>query len=350
MEKARAFTLSFFLLTVKLKVQRVADTVSACTMQAIARGGGRESLKLNHPKEKKMESKIKSFELGHGARGTGGINKVARLRALGVSKGLAALAKRCAAARARKLEALESRTVEVSTVQELECIYRAEFARAWMTCGKVVNLRKIYQRRKRGTVNPYSFRVRLAWFRAIRAAMSASRAEIYRSHKVSDETATMADLIQLRDIIQGNWGGVRTSEIVEAPALASAHRDRGGWMSSARIVRHARECLVVHWSLAGGQRWKSGLAEDLRLMTDCLKVARGEGHEKLGTWDNWNNSAQRRAIARMQARIDSGDVLMTDKSQESESVLQEWQGVRAMSRRSHNAAMAAEKAAFMICS
>lgn len=265
-------------LTVNLKVHLIAGMEHASNVQAGTGGAGPDQPKSISQKRQKMESKNVILKLGHGARVKDmEMKKVARLRARGVAMGLAALAKRCALARARKLEALENRPVEVSTVSEIEGIYRAEFVRAWAGCGQVVNLRKLYLRRKRGGVNPYPFQARLAWIRALRTAMSQSRSEIYRSHKLADETASMADLMRLRDEIGGT--GARGQGIEATAFEAVADGSRGGWMSSSRIVRHARECLIVHWTLAGGQRWQSALAADLAMMRDCLRVARGEGHE-----------------------------------------------------------------------
>jgi hypothetical protein len=246
---------------------------------------------------------------------------------------------------------MENRTIGEDTVAELAAIYRAAGIRALARCGRVVDISRLYARAKKGTRNPYAFRVRLAWVRELRRAGTETRAEVYRTLRLADQTASMADLMQLRDVLQGNWGEVRTSEIWEAPTLAAeAPRDRGAWKSSARIVRHARECLVAHWSLSGGQRWQAALAADLAMLAECLRVARGEGHDRLGEWDSWHNSSQRRAIVRMQARMASGDALMTDEPERADEALQAWQGARGETRSACRAARAAEMADYMVCS
>jgi hypothetical protein len=246
---------------------------------------------------------------------------------------------------------MESRDIGEDTVAEFGAIYRAAGIRALARCGRVVDISRLYARAKKGGRNPYPFRVRLAWVRELRRAGTETRAEAYRALRIADQTASMSDLIQLRDVILGNWGEVRTSEVWEAPTLAAeAPRERGAWQSSARIVRHARECLIAHWSLSGGQRWQAALAADLEMMSDCLRVARGEGHDRIGEWDTWHNSAQRRAIVRMQARMASGDALLTDEPERSELALQAWQGARGETRSACRAARAAEAADYMVCS
>ncbi len=260
------------------------------------------------------------------------------------------IATRCARARARKLEALESRKVDLSTEAELVGIYRAACCRALARSNHVIDLNRIYNRRKRGRRNPYPFTVRLAWIRELWRAAREARAEIYRTHKISDETATMADLVQLRDLWQGNWGEVRTSEIVESPVLAVTGRDRGHKTVNGRELHHARECLSAHWALSGSSRWQSALQGDYNLLAACVRVARGEGHAALGAWDNWHNSAQRRAVLRLKERIASGDALLTSQPERAQSALDALHGVKTATKRAVRASLAASNADYLMIS
>lgn len=283
---------------------------------------------------------IGAWGMGHGKVEA----RLARMRA----REIEALAARCARARARKLEALEQRHIPCSTVEEIVAIYRAAAIAAVGRCGQLIDLSRLSARKKRNGRNPYTFRVRLTWCRALKRAAREARAEVYRAHTVRDSMATLADCAALvRDWTEGAANGV---QIAIVPADYAATGDRGGWSGGERQARHAKECLIVHWSLSGSQRWHSALSADLQLLADCLRVARGGGSVHLGEWQEWRTSAERKAVMRLAQRMASGDSLMTDQPDRAEKALDAWQGVRRATRHQVRAGLAAEAADYLMLS
>ena len=99
--------------------------------------------------------------------------------------------------------------------------------------------------------------------------------------------------------------------------------------SLRRMVRHARECLVAHWSLSGSRTWRAALTDDLARLGTLARVARGASFGEFGSYGDFNSSAARKSFQRLAARMASGDLAMTENPDSSQSAIDEWQARRA---------------------
>ena len=78
-----------------------------------------------------------------------------------------------------------------------------------------------------------------------------------------------------------------------------------------------RQCLVVYWSDKGGQRWQRGMADDLRRVAHCARIARDGGlidgafAASLSEAGGGAAVGMRVGMLRLRERIAAGDVLLT---------------------------------------
>ena len=112
-----------------------------------------------------------------------------------------------------------------------------------------------------------------------------------------------------------------SAAIDDSPAMRewSALTCRRG--SLRRIVRHARECLVAHWSLSGSRTWRAALADDLARLTTLTRVARGASFGEFGIYDDFNSSAARKSFQRLAERMASGDLIMTENPESAQNAI-----------------------------
>lgn len=256
------------------------------------------------------------LNMGHGARDAK-TKRVAHKLAVRASKRLDALSKRVARGRAYKIEARSGIEVTATTLAEFEAIIHAAIVPPALQTGIVVDYAKLFLRAKRGGCNPYSFRVRLAWVRALRAGARSCGAEAYRNNREHDNTASLDDLLMLENQI-----AMRKTENNASDEEFQKRR------ISRRVVRHARESLIVFWSMSGSRKWRGGLASDLDLLTRAVSVSRGAGFEVLGSIadssGDFRGSAASRAVRRLAERIAAGDELQTIQPDQTQTVLDTW--------------------------
>lgn len=213
------------------------------------------------------------------------------------AKEIEALARRYGAARGRRLHALSGHAVHG---RELAEIYHAQFAQAATT-----------------TQSGPDFD-RLEWQEALARAQNEADARHY------------ADRWDVRRLVSRDaCHDTEAPAVDDSPAMRewSARACRRG--SLRRMVRHARECLVAHWSLSRSRTWRAALQDDLARLSTLARVARGASFGEFGAYEDFNSSAARRSFQRLAARMSSGDLLFTENPDCAQLAVDQWQTRRA---------------------
>lgn len=210
---------------------------------------------------------------------------------------IAQLARRYANEMARKLNAFSGYMIDSERLVE---IYHGQFARA-----------------ATATRSGPDF-TRQEWQTAAASAVIEANAAHYAERSdslrlVSRDEASQADRLNVED----------SSALREWSARACR---RG---SLRRMVRHARECLIAHWSLRGSRTWRAALADDLARLATLARVARGASFAEFGSYGDFNSSAARKSFQRLAARMASGDLVMTEKPESAQNAIDQWRGRRA---------------------
>jgi hypothetical protein len=213
----------------------------------------------------------------------------------GVRAELEQLAQRFANARARRLHALSGHLING---EELAEIYHAHFARA------------------AATGSPPDF-TRPEWQEALASAQREADAAHY-AHKRDSRRIVRLDNSENADAI--------TLDDSAAFLDWSARSCRRG--SLRRLVRHARECLIAHWSLSSSRAWRAALADDLVRLATLARVARGASFGEFGEYADFNSSAARKSFQRLAKRMAKGDLLLTDNPEAAERSIDAWQSSR----------------------
>jgi hypothetical protein len=208
------------------------------------------------------------------------------------------LSQRYGQARARRLNALSGHMIDG---EELAEIYHAQFAQA-----------------ATATQSAPDFE-RLEWQQALATAQSEADAAHYANRRDNGRLVSRDD----SKIMQ------TPSTIDDSPAFRewSARSCRRG--SLRRMVRHARECLVAHWSLSGSRTWRAALSDDLARLGTLARVARGASFSEFGEYGDFNSSAARKSFQRLALRMSSGDLLLTENPDQAQSAIEQWQTRRA---------------------
>jgi hypothetical protein len=223
--------------------------------------------------------------------------KISLWQGHGARAELEQLAERYGNARSRRLNALSGRRIDGAELAE---IYHANFARA-----------------ATATESAPDF-TRPEWQEALTSAQREadaahyvhardSRRMVSRDNSEDDVAISLDDSAAFLD-----W---------------SARSCRRG--SLRPLVRHARECLVAHWSLSSSRTWRAALIDDLARLATLARVARGASFGEFGDYSDFNSSAARKSFQRLAARMASGDLMLTDNPETAQRSIDDWQSRRA---------------------
>lgn len=218
------------------------------------------------------------------------------------------LAHRYGNARARRLNALSGHMIDGAELAE---IYHSQFAMA-----------------ATATQSGPDF-ARQEWQQASASAQSEADAAHYTSRR--DSQCMVSRDGAKEDGNAQHFNGVASTHCAVDDRVAfrewSARACRRG--SLRRMVRHARECLVAHWSLNGSRTWRSALTDDLARLGTLARVARGASFGEFGTYGDFNSSAARKSFQRLATRMASGDLLITETPDHAQRAINQWQTRRA---------------------
>lgn len=318
---------------------------------------------------------------------------------------LSSMAAGAAHKRALRQEAFTGRAIEPSSVEEMAAIYRARFSAAYAaSAGIIPDLSKLFLRRKsivrvvvcpkvaevrwqmdaagllkaaddwterqaqreaagqskeRGKKinvvlsvhdtarNPYPFRVRLAWVRAVWGASKASIAEAYRGHRdlarvvSSDELRGLAASLGNTEAAEAEREDLERVALLREETTAKAVEtygsgDRGARrLDVRRHVQHARRCLLAFHLMDGKRQWQSELAQDMGRLAKLARIVRGESFALLGDWvGEFNGSSKRKEFERFQKRLGAGDLILSgSKADKAEETIAAYERVRANGRK-----------------
>lgn len=256
------------------------------------------------------------------------------------------LSKMASGAWGRRWEACGGRPLTESDKGETLSLFHAEFAKAaalsgvvpfvadaWdaFTAGDGEQGRRLWEPLKARRANALTFRALLSWSRAVKVGNQRSRAQMWGKGAEllidSGSLVSIDSLLSLKRTLEDGEG--RTlGESISVESTATVARPFSGAARAALRLRvwWYRQCLVVYWSDKGGERWERGLADDLRRLAHCARVARHGGlvaglfADKLSEGGECGD-AMRQAAKRLRDRIASGDALTTSKPAMADSFL-----------------------------
>lgn len=206
------------------------------------------------------------------------------------------LSQRYGHARARRLGALSGYAIDGSTLAE---IYHSQFALA------------------AGATRLAPDFACLEWKHALAAAQKEADAAHYGERRDSVRLVS-------RDQEKESTAAGDDSAAVREWSTRTCRRG-----SLRRMVKHARECLVAHWSLSSSRTWRAALTDDLARLATLARVARGASFGELGNYVTFKNSAARKSLNRISDRMASGDLLLTEKPDLAQAAVDAWKSRRA---------------------